>query len=297
MARGFPAPLKCIDAVAAAVAMPFDDGLRYERELFIQLAQTPESRALRHAFFAERAAAKIPDVPSGTAPRAINAAAVIGAGTMGGGIAICLLDAGIPVTLLETKQEALDKGMTTIRQHYDKALAKGRLTAVELERRIGMLKPTLAYDDLAGADLDHRGGVRGPGGEEARVRASGRGGEARCDPRQQYVYPGSEQDRRLHRASAECRRHAFFQSGQRDEAARGRARRQDRKRCAGHRHERRQEDAQDRRRLGRMRRLHRQPHDRAVSAPGAFSAGRRRVARHRSIARWRNSAWRWGRFA
>jgi len=153
MARGFPAPLKCIDAVAAAVTMPFDDGLRYERELFIQLAQTPESRALRHAFFAERAAAKILDVPSGTAPRAINAAAVIGAGTMGGGIAICLLDAGIPVTLLETKQEALDKGITTIRQHYDKALAKGRLDAVELQRRIGMLKPTLAYDDLAGADL------------------------------------------------------------------------------------------------------------------------------------------------
>ena len=153
MARGFPAPLKCIDAVAAAVTTPFDDGLRYERELFIQLAQTPESRALRHAFFAERAAAKIPDVPSGTAPRAINAAAVIGAGTMGGGIAICLLDAGIPVTLLETKQEALDKGITTIRQHYDKALAKGRLDAVELQRRIGMLKPTLAYDDLAGADL------------------------------------------------------------------------------------------------------------------------------------------------
>jgi 3-hydroxyacyl-CoA dehydrogenase len=85
--------------------------------------------------------------------RAINAAAVIGAGTMGGGIAICLLDAGIPVTVLETKQEALDKGITTIRQHYDKALSKGRLTAGELERRIGMLKPTLAYDDLAGADL------------------------------------------------------------------------------------------------------------------------------------------------
>jgi len=153
IARGFPAPLKCIEAVAAAVAMPFDEGLRFERELFIQLAQTPESRALRHAFFAERAAAKIPDIPSGTAPRPINAAAVIGAGTMGSGIAICLLDAGVPVTVLETKQEALDKGMATIRAHYDKALAKGRLAAGDAERRIGMLKPTLDYDDLAGADL------------------------------------------------------------------------------------------------------------------------------------------------
>ena len=153
LTRGFPAPLKCIDAVAAAVAMPFEDGLRYERELFFQLAQTPESRALRHAFFAERAAAKIPDVPPGTTPRAINAAAVIGAGTMGGGIAICLLDAGIPVTLLETKQEALDKGVATVRKHYDKALERGRITPGELERKMGMLKPTLAYDDLAGADL------------------------------------------------------------------------------------------------------------------------------------------------
>ena len=153
IARGFPAPLKCIEAVAAAVAMPFEEGLRFERELFIQLAQTPESRALRHAFFAERAAAKIPDIPSGTAPRPINAAAVIGAGTMGSGIAICLLDSGVPVTVLETKQEALDKGMATIRLHYDKALAKGRLAAGDAERRIGMLAPTLDYDDLAGADL------------------------------------------------------------------------------------------------------------------------------------------------
>ncbi len=153
LTRGFPAPLKCIDAVEAAVARPFEEGLRYERELFVQLAQTPESRALRHAFFAERAAAKIPDVPPGTQSRAVNAAAVIGAGTMGGGIAICLLDAGIPVTLLEMKQEALDKSVATIRRHYDSALNKGRLSASELERKTGMLKPTLAYADLASADL------------------------------------------------------------------------------------------------------------------------------------------------
>ena len=153
LARGFPAPLKCIDAVAAAVAKPFEEGLRYERELFIQLVQTPESGALRHAFFAERAAAKIPDVPAGTSPRPINAAGVIGAGTMGTGIAICLLDAGIPVTLLETKQEALDKAVTAIRANYDKALAKGRITSSELERKTGLLRPTLVYDDLVDADL------------------------------------------------------------------------------------------------------------------------------------------------
>jgi 3-hydroxyacyl-CoA dehydrogenase len=153
LSRGYPAPLKCIDAVAASVTRPFEEGLRYEREFFVQLALTPESRALRHAFFAERAAAKIPDLPAGTTPRAINAAAVVGAGTMGGGIAICLLDAGIPVSLLETGQDALDKGVTTIRKHYGKAVERARLTAAEAERKSGMLKPTLAYDDLAGADL------------------------------------------------------------------------------------------------------------------------------------------------
>ena len=153
LARNFPAPLKCVDAVAAAVARPFDEGLRYERALFTELAQTPESQALRHAFFAERAAAKIPDVPPETPARTIVTAAVIGAGTMGGGIAICLLDAGIPVTLLETRQEALDRGVANIGMHYQGALAKGRLTATDAARKTGMLEATLDYADLAGVDL------------------------------------------------------------------------------------------------------------------------------------------------
>ncbi|HWI96235.1 MAG TPA: 3-hydroxyacyl-CoA dehydrogenase family protein, partial [Solirubrobacterales bacterium] len=153
LSRGFPAPLKCIDAVAASATVPFEEGLRLERELFIQLAQSPESHALRHAFFAQRAAAKIPDLPSGTTPRTINSAAVIGGGTMGTGIAICLLDAGWPVSLVEAGQPALDKGMETIRSHYARAVERGRLPGGEAERRLGMLKPTLAYEDLAGADL------------------------------------------------------------------------------------------------------------------------------------------------
>ena len=153
MARNYPAPLKCVDAVAAAVSKPFDQGLAYERALFVELAQTPESHALRHAFFAERAAAKIPGVPPGTLPRTIVTAAVIGAGTMGGGIAICLLDAGIPVTLLEVKQQQLDNGVANLRRHYETAVAKGRLARDEAERRTRMLTPTLAYEELAGADL------------------------------------------------------------------------------------------------------------------------------------------------
>ena len=152
-ARNFPAPLKCVDAVAAAVTMPFEEGARFERESFLQLMQTPESRALRHAFFGERAAAKIPDVPENTPLRKIEKMAVIGAGTMGGGITMNFLSAGIPVTLLEVNQEALEKGIATIRMNYEASAKKGRLTARQVEERMALLKPTLSYDDLKDADM------------------------------------------------------------------------------------------------------------------------------------------------
>ncbi len=153
VAKNLPAPLKCVDAVAASVSKPFDEGLRYERELFIQLAQTTESKALRHAFFGERAAAKIPDVPADTPTRKVERVAVIGAGTMGGGITMNFLNAGIPVTILETKQEALDRGVATIRKNYEASVKRGKLTADKVERNMGLLKPTLSYDDIKSADL------------------------------------------------------------------------------------------------------------------------------------------------
>jgi 3-hydroxyacyl-CoA dehydrogenase len=153
LAKNFPAPLKCIDAIAAAVTKPFEEGLKFERELFMQLVQTPESRALRHAFFAERAAAKIPDVPEKTPPRKIASVAVIGAGTMGGGIAMNFLSAGFPVTILEMKQEALDKGVATMRKNYEGSLKRGRLMPEKLQQNMALLKPTLSYDDAQGADL------------------------------------------------------------------------------------------------------------------------------------------------
>jgi len=152
-AKNFPAPLKCVDAVAAAVTMPFEEGARFERESFLQLVQTPQSRALRHVFFGERAAAKIPDVPEDTPLRKIEKMAVVGAGTMGGGITMNFLSAGIPVTLLEMKQEALDRGLATIRRNYESSARKGRLTAQQLEERMALLKPTLSYDDLKDADM------------------------------------------------------------------------------------------------------------------------------------------------
>jgi 3-hydroxyacyl-CoA dehydrogenase len=153
LAKNFPAPLKCIDAVAAAVTKPFEEGLMFERELFMQLVQTPESQALRHAFFAERAAAKIPDVPENTPARKIASVAVIGAGTMGGGIAMNFLSARFPVTILEMKQEALDKGVATIRKNYEGSIKRGKLTAEKLEQNIALLKPTLSYGDIKTADL------------------------------------------------------------------------------------------------------------------------------------------------
>ena len=153
MAKNFPAPLKCVDAVEAATKQKFDEGMRLERELFTNLMWTPESRALRHIFMAERAASKIPDVPADTPQRAIDSIAVIGAGTMGGGIAMNFLNAGIPVKMLEMKQEALDRGIATLRKNYESQVRKGKLKADKYEQRMGLLSTTLSYDDLKDADM------------------------------------------------------------------------------------------------------------------------------------------------
>jgi 3-hydroxyacyl-CoA dehydrogenase len=153
MAGPFPAPLKCIEAVRASLTLSFEDGLARERELFGELINTPESRALRHAFFGERAASKLPDVPEDTPTRPIRKAAVIGAGTMGGGIAMNFANAGIPVAVLEMKQEALDKGLATIRKNYESTVKKGKLKPEKMAERVALLKPTLKYEDIADADI------------------------------------------------------------------------------------------------------------------------------------------------
>ncbi|MFT5589272.1 MAG: 3-hydroxyacyl-CoA dehydrogenase [Bradyrhizobium sp.] len=153
MSGPYPAPLKCVEAVAASVTMKFDDGIKFERDLFIELVQTTESKALRHAFFGERAASKIPDVPADTPVRSIKSAAVIGAGTMGGGIAMNFVNAGIPVMLLETRQEALDKGIATIRKNYENTMKKGKLTQEKFDQRVGMISGTLNYADIGQADI------------------------------------------------------------------------------------------------------------------------------------------------
>ena len=153
MSKNFPAPLKCVEAVEAATKRKFDDGLAVEREIFTNLMWTSEGKALRHIFMAERAASKIPDVPTDTAKREIKSIAVIGAGTMGGGISMNFLNAGMPVKMLDMKQDALDRGIATIRKNYESQVKKGKLTQEKYEERMRLLSTTLRYDDLGDADM------------------------------------------------------------------------------------------------------------------------------------------------
>ena len=153
MSKNYPAPLNCVDAVQAATTMKFDAGMAEERRLFTALMFTPESLALRHLFLAERAASKIPDVAEDTPQRAVKSVGVIGAGTMGGGISMNFLNAGIPVKILEMKQEALDRGIATIKKNYESQVKKGKLKQDKYDQRMAMLSTTLSYDDLKDCDL------------------------------------------------------------------------------------------------------------------------------------------------
>ena len=151
--KGLVSPQRCIDAVEVATQMDIDAGIDRELEIFKDIMVGSQAKAMQHAFFGERAAAKIPDVPDNTPVRDIKQVAVIGAGTMGGGITMCFLNAGIPVTLLEMKQEAIDRGVGVIRKNYEAQVAKGKLAQDKYEARMALLKTTLSYDDIAQADM------------------------------------------------------------------------------------------------------------------------------------------------
>jgi 3-hydroxyacyl-CoA dehydrogenase len=146
-------PQRIVDALQAAVTLPFDQGIVRERELFMQCQQNSQAPALQHVFFAERKVANIPNLDKNTRPREIKRVAVIGAGTMGGGIAMNFANVGIPVTVLEVKQDALDRGIGVIRKNYENTAAKGRLTMEQVQQRMGLLTPTLSYEGLSEADL------------------------------------------------------------------------------------------------------------------------------------------------
>jgi 3-hydroxyacyl-CoA dehydrogenase len=152
VARGMAAPLRAIEAVAASLH-PFATGIATEQKIFGELMVSAESQALRHAFFAERAASKVPAVTAKTRERKVQSVAIVGAGTMGSGIAMSFANAGIPVTLLEAKAEALDRGIAGIRKFYEGAAAKGKLTADEATRRAGLITPSLEFAAAGKADL------------------------------------------------------------------------------------------------------------------------------------------------
>jgi 3-hydroxyacyl-CoA dehydrogenase len=151
--RGFEAPEACIQAVEAAVALPFREGLAKERELFMKLVTGTQSRAQRHVFFAERKAAKIPGLAEDAFAPKISRVGILGAGTMGGGISMNFANAGIPVTIVEMKQEALDRGLATIRKNYENTARKGRMRPEDVETRMGLYTPTLDLEALADCDL------------------------------------------------------------------------------------------------------------------------------------------------
>ena len=152
-ARGARAPIAAVDAIDAGLELGFDDGSIRERELFAECVVSTESKALRHLFFAEREAAKVPDVPKETATIEIRRAAVVGAGTMGGGIAMSYANAGIPVLLKEVDDAALQRGLATIRKNYEVTMSKGKMTADQLEKTMALITPTTSYDAFDQVDI------------------------------------------------------------------------------------------------------------------------------------------------
>jgi 3-hydroxyacyl-CoA dehydrogenase len=152
-ARGARAPFAAVDGVEAALTMDFDAGSKRERELFADCVISTESRALRHLFFAEREVAKIPDVPKDTPARDVKRAAVIGAGTMGGGIAMAYANVGIPVLLKDVDQAALDRGLATIRKNYESTVSKGKMTPEAMEKTLALITPTTTYDGFDTVDI------------------------------------------------------------------------------------------------------------------------------------------------
>jgi 3-hydroxyacyl-CoA dehydrogenase len=152
-ARGMIAPLAAIDAVEAATKLPFEEGCAKEAELFKECLFSDQSKALIHVFFGEREVSKIPDIPKETKQFEIKKAAVVGAGTMGGGIAMNYANAGIPVIVKETTQEALDRGLATVRKNYENSVKKGRFTQDEMDKRMARITPTLSYDGFEEVDI------------------------------------------------------------------------------------------------------------------------------------------------
>ncbi len=270
--------MRCIEAVEAAVKLPFEQGLALERKFFIELVQSNESKALRHVFFAERAASKIPDVPDDTRTRAINTAGVIGFGTMGGGIAMSFANAGIPVTVFEKDQAALDRGLAMCRRNWEATAKKGRLTMDQVEQRMALLTPTLDFNALASADIVIEAAYEDMAVKQdvfKRLDAVSKRGAilatntSTLDVDQIAAATARPQD--------VIGTH-FFSPANVMRLLEDRAWKKDEQRCARDRDAAREAAEESRRRVWRVRRFHRQSHARAVSSPIDVSGRRRRLA-------------------
>ncbi|MCY4480578.1 MAG: 3-hydroxyacyl-CoA dehydrogenase NAD-binding domain-containing protein [Rhodospirillales bacterium] len=152
-ARGQRAPIACLECVESALTLPFDEGIRKEREIFEECMASPESAALRHVFFAERAVRKVPGIGKDTPARAVERAAIIGAGTMGRGIATCFANAGIPVGLMDSDSGALERALAAIRSDYERRVKRGRISAADAEARVKLIEPIETLEGVAGTDL------------------------------------------------------------------------------------------------------------------------------------------------
>ena len=219
------APAAAIAAVAAAATLPFDEGCRRERELFYELIKSGQARAMIYAFFAERAVAKVPGVGKDIAVPPVSTVAIVGAGTMGSGIAMACANAGITVVLTDTEQAGLDRAMATIRKNYDGSVKKGRFTpGIGGRAHRPDLDPG-GPGRIRRGRRDHRGRVREHGAQERRAGAARRRGPSRRAARHQHVHARHRRARRRDEAATGGHRHPLFQPGQRDAAGRDRARR------------------------------------------------------------------------
>ena len=276
--RGLEAPLACAEAVSWTLDVPFDEALKKERESFLKLVAGDQSKAQRYAFFSEREAAKVSGVPEGTKPRPVERVAIIGAGTMGGGIAMSFANAGIPVTLIETGDEQLKRGMGVMQKNYEATAARGGIPADAPAKRMGLINGVVGLENVKGADLIIEAVFETMAVKKEVFTAHRRLRQARRGAGQQHLLPEHRRNRQSDQASAGRARHALLQPGQRDEAVRNRPRGKDRAGCA--------DDggfdcAPHRQGAGggrRLRRLRRQPHAGAARQAGGKAAVRRRAA-------------------
>ena len=277
-------------------ASPSTKAARAKRSCFAECLYSTQSKALIHAFFAERAVSKIPGLAGGHSRAEIRRAAVIGAGTMGGGITMNYANAGIPVIVKETSQEALDRGMATIRKNYAGSVKKGRLTQAAMDERMALITPQLTYDGFDEADIIVEAVFEGMALKKQVFAEIDAHRQAGLHPGVEHLVPRYRRNRLGHRAPGDGAGQSLLQPGERDAAARDRARQGHQPRSDRHVHGAGQETEEGRRAGGKLPRVHRQSHVGAVPARSAVPGGGGRDAWRTSTRRSTISAWRWVRW-